>query len=86
MCCQFVQDRRQKKDTISLVGRYRHLDRTLTLKHGMTFEEFMGRRVVQQEGYTWDVEKDAMDWETAVDASFSGAFMACGKVPGTYTL
>ena len=33
----------------------------------MTFEEFTERRVVQQEGYTWDVEKDAMDWETAVD-------------------
>jgi broad-specificity NMP kinase len=33
----------------------------------MTFEEFVGRRVVQQEGYTWDVEKDAMDWEMAVD-------------------
>jgi hypothetical protein len=49
------------------LGRYRRLDRTLTLRYGMTFEEFVGRRVVQQEGYTWDVEKDAMDWETAVD-------------------
>jgi hypothetical protein len=33
----------------------------------MTFEEFVERRVVQQTGYTWDVESDAMDWETAVD-------------------
>jgi len=49
------------------LGRYRRLDRTLTLRYGMTFEEFVERRVVQQEGYTWDVEKDAMDWETAVD-------------------
>ncbi|HID87519.1 MAG TPA: hypothetical protein EYP55_09115 [Anaerolineae bacterium] len=49
------------------LGRYRRLDRTLTQKYGMTFEEFMERRVVQQKGYTWDVETDAMDWEMAVD-------------------
>ena len=49
------------------LGRYRRLDRTLTQKYGMTFEEFIEGRVVQQKGYTWDVEKDAMDWETAVD-------------------
>ena len=49
------------------LGRYRRLDRTLAQKYGTTFEEFMERRVVQQKGYTWDVEKDAMDWETAVD-------------------
>jgi hypothetical protein len=49
------------------LGRYRLLDRTLTQKYGMTFEEFIEGRVVQQKGYTWDVEKDAMDWETAVD-------------------
>lgn len=49
------------------LGRYRRLDRTLAQKYGMTFEEFVERRVVQQKGYTWDVEKDAMDWEMAVD-------------------
>jgi hypothetical protein len=49
------------------LGRYRRLDRTLTQKYGMTLEEFIEGRVVQQKGYTWDVEKDAMDWETAVD-------------------
>ena len=49
------------------LGRYRRLDRTLTQKYGMAFEEFMERRVVQRDGYTWNVETDAMDWETAVD-------------------
>ena len=49
------------------LGRYHHLDRTLTQRYGMSFDEFLKRRIVQQEGYTWDVEKDAMDWETAVD-------------------
>jgi len=45
---------------------YRRQDRLLVQKYGMTFEEFVEHRVVQQEGYTWDVEQDAMDWETAV--------------------
>ena len=49
------------------LGRYCRLDRPLTLRYGMTFEELEGRRVIQQEGYTWDVEKDAIDWEMAVD-------------------
>jgi hypothetical protein len=51
------------------LGRYRRLDHTLTQKYGIAFEEFMARRVVQQKEYTWDVEKDAMDWETAVDGT-----------------
>lgn len=33
----------------------------------MNFEKFVDCRVVKKEGYTWDVEKDAMDWETAID-------------------
>ncbi|MBC8252509.1 MAG: hypothetical protein H8E35_00595 [Ardenticatenia bacterium] len=48
------------------LGRYRRVERTLTRKYGMTFEEFVARRVVQQKGYAWEVESDAMDWETAV--------------------
>jgi hypothetical protein len=48
------------------LGRYRRLDRSLAQKYRMTFEEFVTRRVVQQKGYTWDVESDAMDWETAI--------------------
>lgn len=49
------------------LGRYRRLDRNLAQKYSMTFEEFLERLVAEREGYSWDVEKDAMDWETAVD-------------------
>jgi hypothetical protein len=48
------------------LGAYRHLDRTLSQKYQMTFQEFLGRRVARERGYTWEVETDAMDWETAV--------------------
>jgi hypothetical protein len=46
--------------------QYRRVDYFLTQKYEMTFEEFTVQRVAQREGYTWDVETDAMDWETAV--------------------
>jgi len=46
--------------------QYRRVDRLLTQKYGMLFEGFVARRVAQQEGYTWDVETDAMDWEQAI--------------------
>jgi len=49
------------------LGDYRQVDRTLGQKYGMAFQEFMDQRVTQQKGYTWEVETDAMDWETAVD-------------------
>jgi hypothetical protein len=32
----------------------------------LNFEEFTTRRVVKEKGYSWEVESDAMDWETAI--------------------
>jgi hypothetical protein len=45
---------------------YRRVDHLLSQKYGMSFEEFMARQLVRQRGYTWEVEKDAMEWETAI--------------------
>jgi len=47
--------------------QYRRGDRILRQKYGTSFEDFIADRVVRQEGYTWEAETDAMDWETAVD-------------------
>lgn len=49
------------------LGRYRRLDRALALKYSMTFEEFVERNVIESKGFSWDVERDAIDWETARD-------------------
>ncbi len=46
--------------------QYRRVDYFLGRKYEMTFDEFTAQRVAQREGYTWDVETDAIDWETAV--------------------
>lgn len=47
------------------LGRYHRTNNMLAEKYGMSFEEFTAQRVVKQRGYTWEVEKDAMDWEVA---------------------
>lgn len=47
-------------------ARYRRMELALTRKYGMSFDEFLTRRITRERGYTWEVEQDAMDWETAV--------------------
>ena len=32
----------------------------------MTFDKFISQKVVQEKNYSWDVEADAMEWETAI--------------------
>jgi hypothetical protein len=52
---------------IRRLGRYQRTDDVLTEKYGMSFDEFAAQHVVKQKGYTWEVEKDAMAWEVAID-------------------
>jgi hypothetical protein len=47
-------------------AKYRQIDRALSQKYGLTFQEFVERRIVKDKGYTWEVETDAMNWETAI--------------------
>ena len=49
------------------IARYNLTDRQLTSKYRMGYDEFERLAIVKQRGYTWEVESDAMAWETAVD-------------------
>ncbi|MBE2235898.1 MAG: hypothetical protein IAE85_20575 [Anaerolinea sp.] len=49
------------------LARYRLTDRRLTDKYGMSFNEFERRDMIRTSGYTWEVESDAIAWETAID-------------------
>ncbi|MBC8449153.1 MAG: hypothetical protein H8D78_15515 [Chloroflexi bacterium] len=49
------------------LSRYSLTDRMLQQKYGMTYEEFEVRNVVEERGYSWEVESDAIAWETASD-------------------
>jgi hypothetical protein len=46
---------------------YRLTDRRLAQKYGMAFEEFERQQITKQQNYRWEVESDAMTWETAID-------------------
>ena len=48
------------------IDDFKYLDQTLRQKYGMDFEQFHAQKVAQKQGYTWEVEKDAMEWETAL--------------------
>jgi hypothetical protein len=49
------------------LSRYSLTDRRLQEKYGVTFEEFERRNMVQDLGFEWDVESDAIEWDLAID-------------------
>ena len=48
------------------LNRYDLTDRQFRRKYGMTLQEFCERDVVQEKGYSWEVESDFCDWEMAI--------------------
>ncbi len=48
------------------LARYRRVDMDLSRKYGLTFSEFLHQRITRKMGYAWEVEQDAMDWETSI--------------------
>ncbi len=49
------------------LAQYHLSDRQLRKKYGMTFAEFEDQHITAQQNHTWEVESDAMAWETAID-------------------
>lgn len=47
-------------------ARYRRRDQKLSQKYGMNFDEFFSQSIVKKNNYSWEVEQDAMEWESAV--------------------
>jgi hypothetical protein len=48
------------------LSRFRRTDLAMVHKYSMTFDEFLAQSMVEKLGYSWEVEQDAMAWETAV--------------------
>ncbi len=46
---------------------YRLIDERFKKKYGMNFTEFEKKNLVKEKGFSWEVEKDAMEWEHAVE-------------------
>ena len=46
---------------------YKMTDEKMKKKYKMTFKEFDKKNIVKTKGYTWNVEKDAMEWEHSIE-------------------
>ena len=46
---------------------YNFTDEQLKKKYSMGFKEFAERNTVKEKGFSWEVEKDAMAWEHAIE-------------------
>jgi hypothetical protein len=46
---------------------YRLIDERSKKKYGMSFKEFEDKNIVKEKGLSWEVEKDAMDCEHALE-------------------
>ena len=49
-----------RTEFLQQLARHRRTDKLFTDKYGMSFEEFIQRRVTKEENFSWDVEQDAM--------------------------
>ncbi len=47
---------------------YRLTDEQFKKKYGMNFTEFEKKNLVKEKGFSWEAEKDAMEWEHAVES------------------
>ena len=56
-----------RRDYIRRLTRYRIIDDYYRKKYGMDYENFEKTNIVQRQGYTYEVESDAQEWELAID-------------------
>jgi hypothetical protein len=55
-----------KSEYLRRLARFHHVDHLMVSKYGVQFDEFVSRRLVKEQGFSWDVESDAMNWESAI--------------------
>jgi hypothetical protein len=48
------------------LSRYSLTDRLMAQKYGMAFTEFERQKTTESQGYSWDVESDAIEWDMAI--------------------
>ena len=47
--------------------RYKTINESIKKKYKMTNEEFESKNIVRDRDYSWEVESDSQEWETALD-------------------
>lgn len=56
-----------RQEYLRHLGQYRRIDLLMQQKYGVSFDGFVSHGIVREKEYSWNVESDAMDWETAID-------------------
>ncbi len=56
-----------RRDYLRKLTRYRMTDDFYRKKYDIDFESFEKANIVESEGYTFEVESDAQEWELAID-------------------
>ncbi len=46
---------------------YKFTNERLEKKYGMNFNEFEEKNIIKNKDFSWEVEKDAMNWEHVVE-------------------
>ncbi|OIP42485.1 hypothetical protein AUJ95_01695 [Candidatus Desantisbacteria bacterium CG2_30_40_21] len=55
------------RDYLRRLTRYRMTDDFYRKKYGMNLEGFEKENIVEKQGYTFEVESDAQEWELSID-------------------
>ncbi|MFH1563611.1 MAG: hypothetical protein ABIF11_09415 [Nitrospirota bacterium] len=55
------------RDYLRRLARYRMTDNFYRKKYGIDFERFEEENIVEKQGYTFEVESEAQEWELAID-------------------
>ena len=55
-----------RSEYLRQLGQYRRVDLLMQEKYGVVFDEFVSQKIVREKEYSWSVESDAMEWETAI--------------------
>lgn len=56
-----------QKDYLRKLTRYRITDDFYRKKYGMDFDNFQEANITEKQGYSFEVESDAQEWELAID-------------------
>jgi len=56
-----------ENELIRRLSRYELINKRLSEKYGMSFDEFKKNRIVEQRNYSFEVESDFWNWEVALD-------------------
>ena len=57
-----------REDIKRKLTEFQLIDNRFLKKYGMTLDEFEGKNIIKEKGFSFEVESDYHEWDSAVDA------------------